>query len=60
MHQLAKKINLQSLEDTQVEYILQKYTFGKYTFGKYTFEKYSLRRSAEVQKCRSSTEVVQK
>ena len=37
-----------------------KYTFGKYTFGKYTFEKYALRRSAEVQKCRSSAEVVQK
>ena len=42
------KINSQSLEDTQVEYIsqkytLDKYTFGKYTFGKYTFEKYALR-----------------
>ena len=40
---LSLKINSQSLEDTQVEYILQKYTFGKYTFGKYTFEKYALR-----------------
>ena len=42
------EINSQSLEDTQVEHILQKYTydkytFGKYTFGKYTFEKYALR-----------------
>ena len=37
------EINSQSLEDTQVEYILQytkdENTFGKYTFGKYTFEK---------------------
>ena len=37
------QINSQSLEDTQVEYILQKYTSDKYTFGKYTFEKYTLR-----------------
>ena len=37
------KINSQSLEDTQVEYISQKYTLDKYTFGKYTFEKYALR-----------------
>ena len=40
------EINSQSLEDTQVEHILQKYTydkytFGKYTFGKFTFEKYT-------------------
>ena len=37
-------INLQSLEDTQVGYISQKYTLDmytlrKYTLGKYTFEK---------------------
>ena len=52
-HKAANKLNSQSLEDTQVEYISQKYTsdiytfgkytFGKYTFGKYTFEKYDLR-----------------
>ena len=51
---MALKINSQSLEDTQVEYISQKYTkegmytfekytFGKYIFEKYTFEKYALR-----------------
>ena len=38
-----KRINSQSLKDTQVEYISQKYTFGKYAFEKYTFEKYALR-----------------
>ena len=35
------KINSQSFEDTQVEYISQKYTFGKYTFVKHTFGKYT-------------------
>ena len=35
------KIKSQSLEDTQVGYISQKYTWEKYTFGKYTFRKYS-------------------
>ena len=29
-----KKINSQSLEDTQVGYISQKYTFSKYTLEK--------------------------
>ena len=56
-HKAANKLNSQSLEDTQVEYISQKYTsdiytfgkytFGKYTFGKYTFEKYALRFTAK-------------
>ena len=36
------KINLQSLEDTQVEYILQKYTWYKYTLEKYTLEKFQM------------------
>ena len=31
-----KKINSQSLEDTQVGYILQEYTLYKYTLEKYT------------------------
>ena len=30
------EINSQSLEQTQVSYILQKYTLDKYTFEKYT------------------------
>ena len=33
---LSKLINSQSLEDTQVGYILQKYTLEKYTLEKYT------------------------
>ena len=42
----TSKINLQSLEDTQVGYTLQKKTFDKctlkkYTLGKETFEKYT-------------------
>ena len=37
-------LNLQSLEDTQVRYISQKYTLEKYTLEKYTFEKYTLLR----------------
>ena len=32
------KINLQSLKDTQVVYILQKYTLNKYTLEKYTLK----------------------
>ena len=32
------KINSQSLEDTQVMYILQKYTLDKYTLDKYALE----------------------
>ena len=38
------QINSQILENTQVRYILQKYTFGKYTFAKYTFRKYTFRK----------------
>ena len=34
------KINLQSLEDTQVGYILQKYTLDKYTLEEYTLENF--------------------
>ena len=33
---MHNRINLQSLEDTQVEYILQKYTLEKYTLDKLT------------------------
>ena len=33
-------INLQSLEDTQVRYILQKYTLDNYTLEKYTLAKF--------------------
>ena len=36
------QINSQSLEDTQVGYIPQKYILDKYTFDKYTLEKYTL------------------
>ena len=36
------KINSQSLEDTQVGYILQKHTLDKYILEKYTFKKYTL------------------
>ena len=35
------KINSQSLEDTQVGYILQKYSLESYTSGKHTFRKYT-------------------
>ena len=35
-------INLQSWEDTQVEYISQKYTLEKHTEKKYTLGKYTL------------------
>ena len=38
------KINSQSLEDTQVMYILQKYTLDKYTLDKYTLEKYTFKK----------------
>ena len=37
-----KGINLQSLEDTQVGYILQKYTLDNYTLEKYTLAQKSL------------------
>ena len=55
-----KKINSQSLEDTQVGYILQKYTLDKYTLEKYTLEKltfslFTLRKYKpyeKVQKCK--------
>ena len=33
---ILEEINLQSLEDTQVGYISQKYTLDKYTLEKYT------------------------
>ena len=36
------KINSQSSEDTQVGYILQKYTLDKYTLEEYTLEEYTL------------------
>ena len=39
---LKKKINLQSLEDTQVGYISQKYTLDNYTLEKYTLAQKSL------------------
>ena len=39
---LSVKINSQSLEDTQVGHILQKYTLDKYTLEKYTLKKYTL------------------
>ena len=42
---LALLINSQSLEDTQVGYISQKYTLKKYTLKKYTLEKYTLKSS---------------
>ena len=45
MHKLISKyikINSQSLEDTQVRYILQKYTLDVYTLEKYTLKKYTL------------------
>ena len=35
-------INSQSLEDTQVGYISQKYTLDKYTLEEYTLEEYTL------------------
>ena len=38
----ASKINSQSLEDTQVGYILQKYTLDNYTLEKYTLAQKSL------------------
>ena len=38
------KINSQSLEDTQVGCISQKYTLDKYTLDKYTLEKYTLQK----------------
>ena len=34
----SHRINSQSLEDTQVGYILQNYTLDKYTLEKYTLE----------------------
>ena len=37
-----EEMNSQSLEDTQVGYILQKYTLDKYAFEKYILEKYTL------------------
>ena len=37
-----REINSQSLEDTQVGYISQKYTLDKYTLEEYTLEKYTL------------------
>ena len=37
-----KKLNSQSLEDTQVGYTLQKYTLEKYSLEKCTLKKYSL------------------
>ena len=40
---LRNKINSQSLEDTQVGYILQKYTLHKYTLHKYTLEEYTFK-----------------
>ena len=43
----AVKINSQSLEDTQVGYILQKYTLDKYTLAQK-----SLVMVAKVQKCK--------
>ena len=45
-YQTANKtiINSQSLEDTQVEYIPQKYTLDKKNFGKYTLEQYTLKK----------------
>ena len=47
---MFEKINSQSLEDTQVGYISQKYTLDKYTLEKYTLEKltFSLFNSAKV------------
>ena len=36
---VSEKINSQSLEDTQVGYISQKYTLDNYTLEKYTLEK---------------------
>ena len=36
------EINSQSLEDTQVGYISQKYTLDKYTLEEYTLEEYTL------------------
>ena len=36
------QISSQSLEDTQVGYILQQYTFDKYTLEEYTLEEYTL------------------
>ena len=39
---IPDKINLQSLEDMQSGYILQKYTLDKYTLEKYTLDKYTL------------------
>ena len=40
--QVINWINLQSLEDTQVGYILQKYTLDNYTLEKYTLAQKSL------------------
>ena len=40
--QRKKEINSQSLEDTQVGYILQKYTLDNYTLEKYTLAQKSL------------------
>ena len=40
--QVVSKINSQSLEDTQVGYISQKYTLDKYTLEEYTLEQYTL------------------
>ena len=39
---ISSKINSQSLEDTQVGYISQKYTLEKYTLGEYTLRQYTL------------------
>ena len=38
MKQRVNKINSQSLEDTQVGYISQKYTLEKFTLEKYTLK----------------------
>ena len=40
--QASGEINSQSLEDTQVGYISQKYTLDKYTLEEYTLEEYTL------------------
>ena len=38
---IMMRLNSQSFEDTQVEYISQKYTLDQYTLEKYTLEKYT-------------------
>ena len=39
IQQIPPKLNLQSLEDTQVRYILHSYSLDEYTLEKYTLEK---------------------